>query len=280
MTVRRSVAAGAAALVLAGCAGGDEAVRPPAATTAAATPTPRPTEPSVKPPPRLVTLGDVPLAATDLHDAYFHWTGETVTVAGYPALATRRAKWQSSVELGAAPDAGTAALLHCDMAGVPDGGLTVDTALTLRGRVVGDGRMFAVPEGMPPKSMLEECELLSSGTAVPVGGDPYTLGTEPIPVALLHSAMFGWQGAVVEVVGHFAGTTTSTPGFDEGRTVTSHAINAAADGDKLVECIQPGAVEAPDAVTHRRAETVVAGTIGEPRGDAVVLDDCWFVGIA
>ena len=55
--------------------------------------------------------------------------------------------------------------------------------------------------------------------------------------------MFGWQGMPVTVVGYY----------------------------------QEGAVEAPATVVQQRDGAKVTGTIGEPAGDVVVLDDCRFL---
>lgn len=238
------------------------------------TPDAAPQAATQKPPPAVTALGDEPIAAADLHDAYFHWNDATITVTGYPALFMDDVPWQQRVELGDAPEVESPALLDCDMTSRPDGRLTADTTLTLRGTVSGTGRTFAVRDGDPALITVEQCELVATGDPMPPAGDPWSLGAEPIPVGMLHEAMFGWQGMPVTVVGYYHSTTTSTT---DGGTSTSHAISAGAGQPRIVECLQAGAAEAPATVVDRREGTMVTGTIGQPLGDIVVLDDCRFV---
>lgn len=234
--------------------------------------------------PAVTSLDEQPIDAVDLHTAYFHWNGETVTVTGYPYvfMPSGRGRWSSRVQLTPGPEPKTPTLLECELPEdqVPEGRLTSDTVLTVRGKVrqAGWGRNFAVRDDEPPRISLDDgCQLVATDGEMPAGGDPWALGSDPIPVAALHEAMFGWQGETVRVVGYYGGTTTSTPGFDPAKTRTSHGLKTGASGEGVVHCDHPGEVQAPASVVEKRDGTLVEGTLGEPSGDVVVLDDCSIV---
>lgn len=65
--------------------------------------------------PKITDLDAQPVAAGDLHAAYFHWNDQVVTIVGYPALFMSPSPWKSRLSLGAAPEEKTPALATCKL---------------------------------------------------------------------------------------------------------------------------------------------------------------------
>lgn len=226
-----------------------------------------------KAPPSITDLDAQPIAAGELHAAYFHWNGEMITVAGYPALFMSPTPWKKRVGIGSAPEENTPSLATCMFIETPQGGGDMESAV---GLVVGgrfDGRTFSGREGQPPKIELRDCELVSTGEAMPTDSDPWTIGDAPIGIDALHEAVFGWQGQKVKVVGYFNGTT-----YSSANDTTRHDLQTGQSGPAVVGCNQAGDVQAPEAASANRAGVVMEGTIGEPIGDKIILEDCRFIG--
>lgn len=274
----------AAAVVAAACGGGEEAAvaePPPAATTDAAASedavgAPEATEeapaaqsaPASKPAPRLTSIGDGPVPAGDLRDAYFHWKDETITVAAYPSQHRSPGRWRQRMSFGAEPATDSSAMLVCQMAEVPEEKIASDTLVVLRGTF--SHRFFAVLEGQPPRIDMEDCEVVSSGGDMPAGGDAWTIGADPVPVAALHEAMFGWQGDTVKVVGYYHGA-----GYSSATDKTRVNLKPGADAKTgVVGCEIPGKVDMPQSMRDQRDGVIVEGTLGEPGWDNLTLDDC------
>lgn len=224
-----------------------------------------------KSPPQVTALGDQPIAAADLHEAYYHWTGETVTIVAYPSLFWTPEPFQERIEVGAEPIERGPVLAECTFLETPQGNMHSDVTLVLRGTF--DARSFAVPADQPPRMELRDCELLSSGDALPPGSDPWTTGDTPVAIDALHDAVFGWEGQKVRVVGYYRSTTVSTV---SGGELTSQDLAASEGGPTIVECRQSGNVEAPADVIAERNNVVVEGTFSKGYGSTVILEDCGF----
>ena len=249
----------------------DTDTAPAADDTASPSPQPAAAAAPAKPTPKLTSLPGGTVAGGDLHEAYFYWDDQTLTVAGHPALFSKRGKWGRRVSLGAVAEPKAPQLVTCEMAAPPEGRLTPEDTLVLRGTF--SHRDFAVLEGEPPKVVLKECELVSSGEPLPEGADPWSANGEPILAEDLHEAVYGWQGETVRVAGYYKGSTHSS-----ANDTTSNALKAGVSGDTVVHCNQKGKHSAPEAVKADRASAVVEGTIGEPTWSQIVLTDCRWVG--
>lgn len=225
-----------------------------------------------KAPPRVTNLDTQPIAAGELHEAYYHWIGQTVTVVAYPALFWTPEPFQQRIEIGAEPRDQAPVLAECTFIETPEGEMQSDVALIVRGKF--DSRSFAVPDGTPPRIEMNDCELLSTGDDMPSVGDPWTIGDAPIAIDALHKAVFGWEGQKVRVTGYYHGTTVSSV---SGGHLTSHDLRADQSGPVVVECRQPGNVEAPAGVIANRENVVVEGTFSKGHGRTVILEDCGFV---
>lgn len=225
-----------------------------------------------KAPPKVTHFGTQPIAAGDLHQAYYHWIGETVTVAAYPALFFNTESFEKSIDLGIDPVAKASALADCKFLQTPQGEAHSDVALVVRGKFA--GRYFTVPDGNPPKIELTDCELLSSGDDMPSSSDPWAISDAPIAIDALHKAVFGWEGQKVRVVGHYNSTTVSTV---SGGKLTSHNLKAGPSGPTVVECHHQGDIQAPEDVIANRADVVVEGTFSKGWGRTVILEACDFV---
>lgn len=225
-----------------------------------------------KAPPKVTSLDGQTIAAGELHEAYYHWTGQTVTVVAYPALFWTPDPFQKRIEIGTEPVKKAPVLAECTFAETPEGEMHSDVTLVLRGKF--DSRFFEVPDGQPPRIKMNDCELLSTGDAMPSEGDPWTISDEPIAIDALHKAVFGWEGQKVRVAGYYKSTTVSSV---SGGELTSHDLQAGQGGPVVVECRQPGNVDAPASVIADRGKAVVEGTFSKGYGRTVILEDCGFV---
>jgi hypothetical protein len=281
--------AAAVVVVAAACGGGEEAAvaEPPAAgpeTTGAAAAEEAVAAPEAseedssaqltpagsKAAPKLTSIGDGPVPAGDLRDAYFHWKDETITVAAYPSQLRSPGRWRQRMSFGAEPATESSTLLVCQMVEVPEEKIASDTLVVLRGTF--SHRFFAVLEGQPPRIDMEDCEVVSSGGDMPAG-DPWTIGADPVPVAALHEAMFAWQGNTVKVVGYYHGA-----GYSSATDKTRVNLKPGAEAKTgVVGCEIPGKVDMPQSMRDQRDGVIVEGTLGEPGWDNLTLDDCRLV---
>jgi hypothetical protein len=214
---------------------------------------------------------DEPIAAGDLHAAYFAWDDQPVTVGGYLWIfgsMRSSASLDDRIELIAAPG-DEQKLLECAMQNVPDQKVGREEPLVVQGTYA--GFTTATRDGSP-KLQLKDCELVSVGEAFEAD-TPATPGqAQPIPVEALYAAVTGWQGKTVTVAGYYKGSTYSSAS-DKTR------IDLKADrlGNTVVGCRIPGKDVTPQSAADDRAGVTLRGTIGEAAFGQVILEDCTFL---
>ncbi|MCV0394043.1 MAG: hypothetical protein K5872_19045 [Rhizobiaceae bacterium] len=224
-----------------------------------------------KAPPKVTSLDETEISAGDLHDAYSHWKGEVLTVAGYPSLYFSPSPWSARLGIGAAPEVETPELVSCDFGQEPsDEMIESTTPLVVRGTFV--ARSISMNPNEVPKINLKYCELVSAGEPFPTDGDPWTIGETPVTAEALHAAVFGWQGKPVRVTGYYHGST-----YSSAPNVTRHDLKPSVSGSVVVGCNQDGEVSAPDDVLVNREGVVVEGTIGTPMFSSIIIEECRFV---
>ena len=257
-----SASAGASTVAVAASGPGPAATAKAQAAPAAAA------SAAAKPAPKLTSLPSAPVPAGDLRDAYFHWIGETVHVAGYPATFFDEDYWSGVDALTAVPEKGAPGLVDCRFAAVPEGKVARTTPVVVRGKV--EARTWATTDGNP-MLQLGDCEVVAIGEQPASVGEPWQLDGRPIAVQALHEAALGWQGRKVQVVGRYHGSTHSSAG-----DLQRHDI-ADASGKVAVGCSHRGSAGAPASAVGQRDGVVVEGTIGEPMFDQLTLENCRFV---
>ena len=257
-----------------GASAGNAAAAPAAAgePAAAAAPATAPAAPAAatvmvtRPAPKLTSLPSTPVPAGDLRDAYHHWNGATVTVAGYPDTFRDTEPWSRVSELTGTPEDDDPVLVDCDFASPPEGDAARAELAVVRGTFT--GRSWATI-GNVPVIQMKDCTVVPGGAAAT--GDPWTLDGTPVPIQQLYDAVVGWQGKKVQVVGAYDSSTHSSAGDTQ-----RHDLRDAA-GKVAVGCEHPGKAPAPRSAVDQREGVIVEGTIGEPAFGTVTLQDCRFV---
>jgi hypothetical protein len=206
------------------------------------------------------------LNADELHRAYFAWKWDkkAVSVVGYCKLFSDTGPLADCRQLVAEPNGDKGLVDIKAKEGSPVDPLDRVTPVVLR-CTIGD-LSWSEPR-------LEDCSLVAKGQPASVDDRP-TPGTDhPIPVATLVSAINGWAGKEVQVVGYYWGHTTSKGPSGEILSRRVDLTPPGGGGDAVVAC--EVAAEPPQSISGQRDGVTVRGTIApDTFFEQVLLKPC------